>query len=108
KRVACSGLKGANATLAENHIHVALAEDVFRAHDQIVDCGAESPLEQDRQPAAAHLFQEREVVHVESSDLETVSVFFDHGEIARVHDFADYRQARFRAGFGKKPKAVLT
>ena len=47
-------------------------------------------------------------MHVASSDLETVSVFFDHGEIARVHDFGDHRQARFRAGFGKKPKAVLT
>ena len=58
ERVACRRLEGANTTLAEDHVHVALAQNVLSTHDQIVDRGAESALEQNRQSAAAHLFQE--------------------------------------------------
>ena len=45
ERVAGRRLKRTNPALAENHVHVALAQDVFGAHDQVIDCSAESALE---------------------------------------------------------------
>ena len=64
----------ANAALAEEHVHVAFAQDVFGAHDQIVDRGAEAAFEQDGQMAAADFFQERKIVHVARADLEAIGV----------------------------------
>src|SRR6266545_5024701 len=51
---------------------------------------------------------QREVLHVAGADLKTIRVFFDHGKVARVHDFCDYRQACFRAGLSEKPKPIFT
>src|SRR5207302_10921342 len=58
ERVACRCLERADTALAQDHVHIAFAQNVRSAHNQIVDRGAESALEQDRQIAAAHLFQE--------------------------------------------------
>ena len=102
--VAGRGLERANSALTQNYVGVALVEDVFGAQYQIVNRGTEPALEKNGKRAAPHFFQERKVMHVASAHLKTVCVFLNHGEIARVHDFSDYGQARFRARFCEKAK----
>ena len=96
-----------NTALAEDYVRVAFVQDVFCAHDQIMNCCAESALKQHGKPAAAHFFQERKVMHVTSPDLETVRIFFDHRKIARVHHFGDHRQATLCARFRKETKSLF-
>ena len=108
ERVTSSGIKRADAAFAQDHVRVALVQDVFRAHDQIINRGAESALQQHRKPAATDLFQKRKIVHVTRADLKAIRIFFDHRQIARVHDFGHDRQTSFRARFGEKPKSLLT
>src|SRR6266446_7144782 len=77
ERVAGGSLKCSNAALAENDVRVALVQNVFGAHDQIVNCGAESALEQHGKSATAHFLQKRKIVHVARAHLKTVCVLLD-------------------------------
>ena len=103
ERVARVGLEGADAALAEQHVEVAFAQNVFRAHEQVFDGGAHAALEHDGELAPAHFFQKGEVLHVARADLEAVGVLLDHLQVFRVHDLGNHRQAgglpRFREQF---------
>ena len=96
-----------DAALAEEHIHVALAQNVFGAHDQVADPRAVAAFEHDGEMAAADFFQQRKILHVARADLEAVRVFLDHREISRVHDFRDDGQTGLAPRFGEKPETVF-
>src|SRR5215217_5667735 len=108
ERVARGSLKRADAALTEDHIGVTLAQDVFGAHYQIINRGAESPLEHHGKSAASDFLQQREIVHVASANLKTIRVLFDHRQIAGVHHFRNHREAGFRAGFSEKSQSIFT
>ncbi len=76
------------------------AQDVFRTHDQVADSRAVTTFQQNRQMTAADFFQEREILHIARPDLEAVGVFFDQGQIARVHDLGDDGQTGLPPRFG--------
>ena len=102
ERVAGVGLEGTDAAFAEQDVKVSFAQDVFRAHQQILDGRAHATLEHDGKFAAPDFFQERKILHIPRADLEAVRVFLDHFEVLRVHDLGDDRQARDLARFGKE------
>ena len=43
-------------------------------------------------------------MHVPCAHLKAVHIFFDHGQITRIHDFRDYGQSCLRARLGEEPK----
>src|SRR5207248_5045464 len=67
ERVAGGSLKRADAALTENHVRIALAQDVFGAHYQIINRGAESTLEHHGKSAAPDFFQDRKSTRLNTS-----------------------------------------
>ena len=107
ERVTGGGFERADPAFAEQDVHVSFAQDVFGAHDQIGDRGAEPALEQDRQMTPAHFFQKGKILHVACPDLEAVGIFLDQGQVPGVHDLGDNRQPGFSAGRGQETQAVF-
>ena len=91
--VARGGFEGADAALAENHVGIAVRDDVFGGHEQFFDGGAEAALQQHGPAAFAERFQEHEVLHVARADLHDVGVLRDEIDVAIAHDFGDDAEA---------------
>ena len=47
-------------------------------------------------------------MHVAGADLKTICILLDHGEIARIHDFGDNRQAGSLTNFSALSGAFLS
>src|SRR5205814_1947276 len=80
EREAVGGLKRADPALAEHHRLVALLEDVFGRHQQLLQSAREAALDQRRAPAPADLGQKRVVLHVARADLDHVGDLQDRLE----------------------------
>jgi len=85
--------EGANTTLAEHHVVVALGEDVFRGHEQFVERCGHATLEKNGEFGAASTFEKREILHVARADLDDVGVFLDEVEGFVVDSFGDDAEA---------------
>src|SRR4029077_4170320 len=72
--VAGGGFKSADAALAEQYIRIAVRDQVFGGHEQLLDGRAEAALEQHRAAAAAERLEQGEVLHVARADLHDVGV----------------------------------
>ena len=89
KGVARAGLKGADAALAEDHVVIALAHDVFGGHEELIDGSGESALEKHRRAGAADLFEQGEVLRIARADLHHVDLAVaERLNVARVHDLS--------------------
>ena len=107
EREAVGRLERADAALAEQHVRVALLEDVLRRHQQLLERGAEAALEQHRQARAADLAQQRVVLHVAGAELDHVGDLGDRLDVARVHQLGDDRQPGLGLGLGEQAQALL-
>ncbi len=107
ERVAVGGLERADPALAQQHVRVALLEDVLRRHQQLVERRGDPALEQRRAPGAADLGQQRVVLHVASADLDDVGHLEHRLEVARVHQLGDDRQPGLGLGLREQPQALL-
>ena len=74
ERVAGGRLEGTDAALAEDHLAVALFDDVLGGHQPLFDRGRQAALEQHRLVGASDLGEELEVLHVAGADLHDVGV----------------------------------
>ena len=73
------------AALAQHHVRVPLAQDVFGTEHPVLD-GRVHPaaLEQDRMPGAPDLAEQRVVLHVARADLQDVDVLRAQGDVVRI------------------------
>ena len=95
--VAHTGLKGADAALAENDVLVALGHDVLGAHDELLEGVGETALEQDRFFLTAYSLEQFEVLHIAGAHLDEVYVL-EERQMFGVHDLGDDGRAGGTAG----------
>ena len=86
-----------HAALAEDHLVVALREQVLGRQQQLLDRGRHAALQKHRLAQASEPLQEREVLHVPRADLQTVGVLGDDVDRLGVEHFGHDRQSRLRA-----------
>src|SRR5215207_679517 len=98
EREAVARLVGADAALAEHHLLVALLEDVLRRHQQFLERRRQAALQQHRLARAAHLGEQRVVLHVARAELHHVG-HLEHGlEVPYVQQLGHDRQAGLGLG----------
>ena len=94
ERVAGIRLERPDAALAEDHVRVARADDVFGGHQPLLDRGAVAALQHDRPRDPPHVPKQRVVLHVAGADLEDVGVFGDDVDLGGLHHLGDDRKPR--------------
>ncbi len=104
--VAGGCLESPYAALAKDHLIVAVGHDVLRRHEQFLDGGGESPLEEHWFPGAAHFGQQGEVLHVAGTDLEHVRVLSHQVHLPGVHHLGDSAKPRLAPGIGQDLEPV--
>ena len=107
QREAVGRLEGADPALAQDHVRVALLEDVLRRHQQLLERRGQAALDQRGLAGAADLAQQRVVLHVAGADLDHVGHLEHRLEVARVHQLGDDRQAGLLARLGEQAQALL-
>ncbi len=75
--VACFGFIGADATFTQHHIIVAVAENVFSAHQPFFRGAAEAAFEKDGAIGFADGVEQGIVLHITRTNLENVGIFAD-------------------------------
>jgi len=88
-----SGLKRANAPLAQNHIRISMRHDVLRGHQQLFHRAAHATLQQHRTAAFSQRLEQDEILHVARADLHHVGVLGDQIDVAVAHHLGDNGQA---------------
>ena len=92
KQVASQRVKPLDAPFAEYDVGVSLGEDVFGAHQKVVNCGTHATLQQHRRGSAADFTEENEILHVPCADLEHVGMLQHLVQVAWVGDLGDNRK----------------
>ena len=100
-------VEGADAAFAEDDIVIALGHDVFRGHQELVERGAESALQEDWFFRVAGVLEERKILHIARTDLDDVGVFLDEVEAFVVHGFGDDAEAEAVADFRKNFQSIF-
>src|ERR1700681_73319 len=85
--------EGAHAAFAKHDVVIAFAQDIFRGHQEFVERGGHAAFEENGLFGAAGAFEQREILHVASADLDHVGVFFDKVEAFVVDGFGDNAEA---------------
>ena len=85
QRVAHTGLKGADAALAQDDVLVALCHDVLGTHHELFQRVGKAALEQYRLFLAANGLKQLKVLHIAGTYLNEVHVF-KQGQVLGVHD----------------------
>ena len=103
--IAGAGLEGTNAPLAEDNVFVALAHNIFRAHQKLLQCVGKTPLEQDRLFGLAQLLQKVKILHISGAHLNNVYIV-EKLQSADVHDFCNNGKTCDLFGFQKQVNAL--
>ena len=90
--------KCANSALAKDDLAVALGKGILGRHEQVFHGRAHAALQENRDPGAAALLEQVEVLHVAGADLEDIGISLDVRHLPRVHDLGDDRHAEAVAG----------
>jgi len=101
ERVAREIGEGADTAFTEHDVVVAFGEDVFGGHEEFIESGGHAAFEKDGKLGAACSFEEREILHVASADLDDIGVLFDEVEGFVVDGFGDDAEAEFLANLGE-------
>ena len=107
QRVAREVRERAHPTLAQDHLVVALGEDVLGRHQELLERRRHAPLQHHRLARLAHPLEQRVVLHVAGADLDGVGVALDQLHALHVHRLGHDRQARRLAGLGQDLQALL-
>ncbi len=84
-------IETSNPTLAQHNLRIALREHVLRAHQQVIDRGRNTSLEQYGSMRFADFGQQDKVLHVAGTDLNHVGILGNQFDIARIGDFGNHR-----------------
>src|SRR5262249_24751367 len=98
--------EGPDAAFAENHVGIAVGDDVLGRHQQLLHCATHSTLQQYRTSAGPQLFEQNEVLHIASADLHDIGIFGYETDIAIAHYLSDNRQSSGFLGFAQQLKYV--
>ena len=101
EREARGGLERADPALAQDHVLVALLEDVVGGLQQLVERRRQPALEQHRLAELARDLEQRVVLHVARADLDDVGVLGDRVGVLGVEQLGDDRQAGLGARLGE-------
>ena len=99
-------LKGPDAPLAEDHVGVALAHNVFCTHQQFFNGVRQATLQQDWLAGLAQLPEQIEILHIPGAYLDDVHVL-EKVQGGDIHDFRDDGHTRGLLGFQQQPDAVV-
>ena len=99
------GLERPDPALAQDHVAVALGEHVLGGGHELVDCRAETALEQHRAAGAADLGEQRVVLHVARTDLDHVGDLQHELQVADVEQLGDDRKPGLALDLGQQPQA---
>src|ERR1700751_1660800 len=89
--ISSHGLECPDTELAKQYIKVPFTQDILGSHQKIFDLGCHTSLQHDRKPGSANLTEQREILHIARSDLQTIRVFTNQLEIFGIHDLRDDR-----------------
>src|SRR6185369_12326452 len=106
--VAGSGLKCADAPLAEDDMRIPLGKDVFCSGEELFQGGAHPALEEDRFLYPSDFAQQIEVLHVPRANLEQVRRFGHKAYSIRAHYFSHYGKPGRFACLHQKFEPLLT
>jgi hypothetical protein len=106
ERVAGEIGEGADAAFAEHDLVVAFGQDVLGGHEEFVERGGHAALEEHGFLGATSTFEQREILHVASADLDDVGVFLDEVERFVVDGFGDDAEAEMFADVGEDLQAL--
>ena len=107
KGVAGRCLVGADAALADHDLHIATRQDIFGAHQQLLNSPADPALEKHRFALLAQRLEQRVVLCVAGADLKHVGPLFDQADLAGVHHLGDDRHAVLVADVAEDLETVL-
>src|SRR5271165_3356916 len=92
-------LERAYATLAKQHVEVPFVQDVFSAHKEVLDRCCHPSFEHYRQLRSSYFPEQGEILHVTSSNLQTICICTDQLKVFRVHHFGNDWHPGFLASF---------
>src|SRR5271165_1279844 len=107
ERIARHGLKCPYSALAEQHVKISFAQNIFSAHQEIFDRCRHSPFEHDWEMGSSHLAKKREVLHVPCANLQTIGVLADQFQVFGIHHLSDDRHAGEFSRFRQKLESDL-
>ena len=87
--IAGVGLEGADAALTENDLGIALGDNIFRRHEELLERRHHAPLEQDGLAGPAQSLEQGKVLHVPGPDLEDIGVFVHQIDVFRIDDLGN-------------------
>src|ERR1700739_3213108 len=87
--ISSHGLECPDTALAKQDIKVPFTQDILGAHQKVFDRGCHTSLQHDRKPGSANLTEQREILHIARSYLQTIRVFTNQLEILGIHDLSD-------------------
>ena len=99
--------ESADAAFAEHDVVISFGEDVFGGHEEFVERGGHTALEEDWFFGAAGALEKRKVLHVAGADLNDVCVLLDKIERFVVNRFGNDAEAVRGADLGEDFEAVL-
>ena len=93
-----------NSTLAEDHLVVSLAHDVFGGHKEFFEGRGHSALQQNWLFSSSSTFKQRKVLHIAGTDMDDIGIALDQFE--RRTGFLeargiDVKRVRFSTAFGR-------
>ena len=72
--IAGGSLKGTDAPLAENDVFIALAHDVLRAHEQLLNGIGQAALQQNGLSGLAKFLQKIKILHIPGAHLNHIHI----------------------------------
>src|ERR1700728_125297 len=107
ERVAGMVGEGPHATLAQRHVVVAFAQNIFGRHQEFFQRGRHAALQQYGLAGASGAFEQRKILHVARADLNHVGILLHQVERLVVDSFGDDLHAKLLADFCHDPQAFL-
>jgi hypothetical protein len=91
-------VEGPDAALAQNHLLIALRENVFGGRDPFLDRAGQAALEQHGPVQLPDLAQQVQVLHVARADLNDAGILRDTLRLFHGHHFSDNRKPDLTPG----------
>ena len=107
EHVAGGIFEAADPSLTQDHLFVALGQDVLGRHQQITNGGTHAPLEHHRTRGLPDLTEQVEVLHVSCADLKHVGVTVDQFHLPGIHHLGNHRHSQFAANVLQDLQSLL-
>src|SRR5579875_665008 len=93
--------KSAHTTLAEDHVVIALREDILGGHQELIQRGRHPAFQEDRLFRPPHALEQREILHVTRAHLQHIGILLNQIAIHRIDSFGHNQQPEVLADFAE-------